>query len=225
MWPTALLGAAVLAGCSTATGTAGGVGPSATVTASKRPLPADAIVPVAGADLCALLGPAFLDRYAPGHTSDASRSAAQVRPEDRVLRTERGGTGPQLSSAGCQVSTENGPGGLGVSFTRALPGPYTSMSPERRCALVAEDRHDRESAETSSSAPGFTFEDMPALGPGGFRQVETRDGRVQLARVQGCHGTDWVMLSIVPGPQSDGSKAANDAVAALQDIYRRLGDV
>ncbi|WP_371476732.1 hypothetical protein [Kitasatospora sp. NBC_00315] len=123
------------------------------------------------------------------------------------------------------TSTDNGLGGIGVSFTRELPGPNTTMSPERRCALVAEDRHDRESAETPSLSPAFTFEDMPALGPGGFRELETQDGRITMARTQGCHGADWIMLSVVPGPHSDTAKAVNDAAEALQDIYRRLGDV
>ena len=98
------------------------------------------------------------------------------------------------------------------------------MSPEQRCALIAGTRHDRESAQTSSLSPDFTFEDMPALGPGGFRELEIQDGRVTMARVQGCHGADWIMLSIVPGPHGDTGRAGNDAVEALQDIYRRLGD-
>ncbi|MEV8099803.1 hypothetical protein [Kitasatospora sp. NPDC085879] len=211
-------------GCSTASGEPDGSGPSATATVTKHPLPADAILPETGADLCTLLGPDFLTRYAPGYTVDSSQPGPHIRPEDRLLRTEQGGTGPQLSSGGCMVSIDNGLGGLGVSFTRELPGPNTSMSPERRCALVAKDRHDRESAETPSLSPDFTFEDMPALGPGGFRELETRDGRVMMARTQGCHGADWIMVSVVPGPHSDTGKALNDAVEALQDIYRRLGD-
>lgn len=222
----ALLGAAVLtgSGCSITTGAPDGSGPSATATATKRPLPADAILPETGADLCTLLGPDFLTRYAPGYTLDSSRPDPLIRPEYRLLRTEQGDTGPELSSGGCRVGTDNGLGGLGVSFTRELPGPNTTMSPERRCALAAKDRHDRESAETPSLSPDFTFEDMPALGPGGFREVETRDGRVMMARTQGCHGTDWITLSVVPSPHSDTGKAVNDAVEALQDIYRRLGD-
>ncbi|WP_354637428.1 hypothetical protein [Kitasatospora camelliae] len=117
-----------------------------------------------------------------------------------------------------------GLGGLRVSLTRELPGPNTSRSPEDRCALIAKARYDREAAQTPSLAPDFTFEDMPALGPGGFRELEVRDGRVLMARVQGCHGADWITVSIVPGPSSDSGKAVNDVVAALQDIYRRLGD-
>ncbi|PBC70300.1 hypothetical protein BX265_7705 [Streptomyces sp. TLI_235] len=45
-----------------------------------------------------------------------------------------------------------------------------------------------------------------------------------MARTQGCHGADWIMVSVVPGPHSDTGKALNDAEEALQDIYRRLGD-
>ncbi|WP_405015009.1 hypothetical protein [Kitasatospora sp. NBC_01539] len=221
----ALLGAAVLSGsgCSIATG-ADGSGPATTATATERPLPADAIVPEAGADLCTLLGPVFLTRYAPGYTLDDPRHNPLMSPEYRLLRTEHGGTGPELTAGGCQVSTDDGLGGLGVSFTRELPGPNTGMSPEERCTLVARTRHDREAAEAASLAPDFTFEDMPVLGTGGFRQLETRNGRITMARTQGCRGADWIMLSVVPGPHDDTGKAANDAVEALQDITRRLGD-
>ncbi|MCX5214371.1 hypothetical protein OG689_34795 [Kitasatospora sp. NBC_00240] len=188
-------------------------------------MPADAIVPVDGADLCTLLGPDFLTRYAPGYTLENPRNHPFLRPEYRLLSTGQGGTGPELTAGGCQVSSVDGLGaGIGVSLTRELPGPNTTRSPQDRCALVARERHDRDSAETPSLGPAFTFEDMPALGPGGFRELEIRDGTVLMARAQGCHGADWVALSIVPDPHGDTGRAADDAVAAVQDIYRRLGD-
>ncbi|MFD9123455.1 hypothetical protein [Kitasatospora sp. NPDC059571] len=223
----ALLGAAVLSGsgCSIGAGAPDRSGPSAAATVTERPLPADAIVPKAGADLCTLLGSGFLTRYAPDYTLDDPRHNPLMRPEYRILNTDQGGTGPELAAGGCQVSNDGGLGGLGVTFTRELPGPDTGRSPEDRCALVAKDRHDREAAETESLDPAFTFEDMPALGPGGFRELEVRDGKVLMARTQGCRGADWIALSVVPGPHSDNGRAANDAVEALQDIYRRLGDV
>ncbi|GAA4835673.1 hypothetical protein [Kitasatospora terrestris] len=224
----ALLGVAVLTACSVTIGAPGGSGPSAstaaTATASPRPLPADGIVPAVGVDLCTLLGPGFLSRYAPGYTPENAKPDPLNPPEDRVLRTERGGTGPQLSSGGCRVRAGDGPGGVGVTFTRALPGPNTSMSPEQRCALVATDLHRQEAAQSASLAPAFTFEDMPALGAGGFREVERENGRVAMARAQACRGADWVMLSIVPGSQGDDGRAPDDAVEALQDVFRRLGD-
>ncbi|MFG2825103.1 hypothetical protein ACGFX4_37460 [Kitasatospora sp. NPDC048365] len=129
-----------------------------------------------------------------------------------------------MSSGGCRVTAADGVGGLGVSFTRELPGPNTGMSPEQRCAFVATDLHRQEAAGTASLSPAFTFEDLPALGAGGYREIEKENGRVTMARVQSCRGADWIMLTIVPGPQSDDGKAAGDAVAALQDLHRRLGD-
>ncbi|WP_158702208.1 hypothetical protein [Kitasatospora sp. MMS16-BH015] len=53
--------------------------------------------------------------------------------------------------------------------------------------------------------------------------MEVRDGKVLMARAQGCQGADWVQVSVVPATQGDTSKASGDSVAAVKEIYRRLG--